>query len=211
MNSQDLKSSNESNSLRLPREFYQTDAVTLAQALIGKTLMSKTAEGTTGGIIVEAEAYMGHIDAAAHSFRASPNGRTSVMYGEGGYAYIYLIYGMHNCFNITANTPDKPEAVLIRALEPTVGIELMQKRRNMQTLKPLCNGPGKLCAAMGLSRVQYGASLCGDDEHGIWLEDTAMPAFTIEESKRINIDYAGAAKEYLWRFTMRGNGFLSRK
>jgi len=208
MNSQDSRSLNATNKQVLPRAFYQTDAVTLSRALIGKVLVSRTEEGVAKGIIVEAEAYMGHADAAAHSFRASPSGRTSIMYSEGGYAYIYLIYGMHNCFNITANSADKPEAVLIRALEPLDGIALMQKRRGMQALKPLCNGPGKLCAALDISRARYGADLCGNE---IWLEETALPPFDIAASKRINIDYAGEATDYLWRFTMVGSPYLSRK
>ena len=209
MSLQGSKSSNEKNRQKLSRAFYQTDAVALARALVGKVLVSRTDDGLASGIIVETEAYMGHVDEAAHSFKASADGRTSIMYDSGGHAYVYLIYGMHNCFNITANSADKPEAVLIRALEPLDGIELMQKRRNTQVLKQLCSGPGKLCAALGISRAQYGADLCGEM---IWLETTdEQSAFAIESSKRINIDYAGEAKDYLWRFTMKESPYLSRK
>jgi len=199
-----------SDRLMLPRTFYQADAVALAKALIGKVLVTNMeGEGITSGMIVETEAYMGKIDPAAHSFRASPDGRTNVMYGAGGFAYVYLIYGMHHCFNITANADEVPEAVLIRALSPLDGTQVMQERRHTQNIKNLCSGPGKLCAALGITKAQYGADLCGDV---VWLEEAReTSAFTIKASERINIEYAGEASDWLWRFTMEGSPYLSRK
>jgi len=209
MNSQGSRSSKASGKIVLPREFYQDSAVTLAPKLIGKVLCTDIGgKGVTKGIIVETEAYMGKADPAAHSFRASPDGRTNIMYKDGGCAYVYLIYGMHNCFNITVNNADSPEAVLIRALAPVEGIGTMQARRKTEDMKKLCSGPGKLCAALGITRAQYGANLCGDT---VWLEETDLPTFTVDASKRIGIDYAGEAAEWLWRFTMNSSPYLSRK
>ena len=210
MNSQGSKSSKVSGNDVLPRAFYQENAVVLAERLIGKRLCTDIGgSGVTKGIIVETEAYMGKADPAAHSFRAGQDGRTSIMYGEGGYAYVYLIYGMHHCFNITANTPELPEAVLIRALAPCSGVETMQARRNTTDSKKLCSGPGKLCAALGITRAQYGADLCGGE---VWLEAAEdLPPFTVAASKRINIAYAGEAKNWLWRFTVAGSPYLSQK
>ena len=127
-----------------------TDAVTLAQSLLGKVLIHETAEGVTSGIIVETEAYIGPEDRAAHTFNNRRTKRTEILFHEGGYAYIYLVYGMYNCLNVTANIAGKPECVLLRALQPIGGISLMQFRRN--SLKNLCNGPGRLCCAMGITR-----------------------------------------------------------
>ena len=103
----------------IPREFYKGDTVSIAEKLLEQILVRETPEGITKGIIVETEAYMGEIDDAAHSYRGKPGGRVNVQYGPGGFSYIYLIYGMHSCMNVVANGPGTPEAVLIRALEPT--------------------------------------------------------------------------------------------
>lgn len=114
---------------KLNRNFYLRSAEELAPALLGKILVHKTAEGVTSGIIVETEAYIGPEDKGAHSCGGVPTARTAVMFGKGGFAYVYLIYGMYSCFNVVANVKDKPEAVLIRALEPLDGVELMKMRR----------------------------------------------------------------------------------
>ena len=171
----------------------------VARELIGKKLICHTEEGTTGGIIIETEAYMGVEDAASHSYQNRRTKRTEAMFSDGGHAYIYLIYGMYLCFNVSANLKDVPEAVLIRALNPTDGIELMQHRRQKQALKELCSGPGKLTRAMGISMEHYNIDLCGDE---LYIETTnLMPE--IETSKRINIDYADEAANYPWRFILK--------
>ncbi len=193
----------------ITREFYQRDAVTVARDLLGLTLVHETKEGITKGIIVETEAYMGLKDPAAHSYKSSPSGRTNVQYGEGGYAYIYLIYGMYYCLNIVTNEVNIPEVVLLRALEPAEGIELMKKRRGTDKILNLCSGPGKLCSAMGITKDNYGMDLCRNQ---LYLEKAAnYKKNKIVASKRINIDYAGEAKDYLWRFTMKDNKYISAK
>jgi DNA-3-methyladenine glycosylase len=195
--------------MKIARDFYLRDAVTVARELLGLTLVHETEEGTVKGIIVETEAYMGTKDAAAHSYKSSPSGRTNVQYGIGGHAYIYLIYGMYYCMNIVTNGVDMPEVVLLRALEPTEGLDLMKERRGTDKVLNLCSGPGKLCKAMGIDKNNYGMDLCGDR---LYLEDTKYPLDNgIVASKRINIDYAGEAREYLWRFTLKDNKYVSVK
>lgn len=196
---------------KLGRKFYERDGITVAKELIGKVLVHETKDGTVKGRIVETEAYMGEHDAAAHSYkRRSPGGRTNIQYGEGGHAYIYLIYGMYCCFNVVANGRDIPECVLIRALEPIEGIDQMEKRRGTDKRKNLCSGPGKLCQAMAIDRTCYGEDLCGDVLYIEEWED-AFSQPVIEASPRINIDYAKEAAEYPWRFTEKDNGYLSVK
>ena len=192
--------------MKLEREFYLRDGLTVARELIGKKLVTNLPEGTAGGIIVEAEAYMGKLDAAAHSYRGETE-RTKIFFGAGGFAYVYLIYGMYLCTNVVANVAGVPEAVLIRALEPTDGIELMRRRRGKQNLRELCSGPGKLSQALGVTKNFYGADLCGEE---IFIETTDFQA-EVAATKRINIDYAGAAANYPWRFVAAGNKFLSVK
>lgn len=195
--------------MKLSREFYSQNGIELAKALLGKVLVHESEEGITKAIIVETESYMGVIDAAAHSYKNKKDGRCNVQYNEGGYAYIYLIYGMYNCMNIVANKENIPEVALLRALEPLEGIELMEQRRKNAKYKMLLNGPGKLCQGMGITKEHYGLDLCNSK---LYLEEPVSPRdFEIEASKRINIDYAGEAKDYLWRFTMKNNPYISVK
>lgn len=119
---------------KLEREFYIVDTLRIARELIGCTLVSISGEGTTAGRIVEAEAYLGKADSAAHAFRGRVDGRTEVLYRQGGYAYVFLIYGMYSCFNVSTGPEGVPECVLIRALEPLEGIELMRSRRGRKSL-----------------------------------------------------------------------------
>ena len=192
--------------MKLTREFYLRDGLTVARELIGKKLVTRLPEGVTSGIIVETEAYMGTIDAAAHSYRGKTE-RTKIFFGAGGFVYVYLIYGMYLCTNVVANAADVPEAVLIRALEPVDGVELMKLRRGKNNLRELCSGPGKLSQALGVTKNFYGADLCGEE---IFIETTDFQA-TVAATKRINVDYAGAAADYPWRFVAAGNPFLSVK
>lgn len=195
--------------MKLSREFYLTDGITLARNLIGKVLVHESFEGVTKGIIVETEAYMGEIDDAAHSYKGKKDGRTNIQYDEGGFAYIYLIYGMHYCMNIVANRPNKAEAVLIRALEPIEGLDIMMIRRKMDKLHNLCNGPGKLCQAMDIHKGHYGIDLCGPV---LYLEELeGMKNTEVIASKRINIDYAEKSKDNLWRFTKEDSRYISVK
>ena len=195
---------------KLDREFYQYDAVKTAEKLIGKILVHKTPFGLLKGRIVETEAYRGPFDKAAHSYNnKGKDTRTAVQYKEGGYAYVYLIYGMYYCFNITTAPNDCPECVLVRALEPVEGIEIMKKLRKTDNIKNLCSGPGKLCMAMGIDKTLYGKDLCSDD---FYLEtDGDLSEEMIEKSKRINIDYAEEAVDFLWRFTLKDSKYVSVK
>jgi DNA-3-methyladenine glycosylase len=185
------------------------DAVSVARDLLGKKLVS----GETSGLIVETEAYAGSGDAACHSYkRSGPTGghRTNVMFGPGGYAYVYLIYGVYNCFNVVANTPGKPEAVLIRALEPREGTSIMEERRKTRDVKKLCGGPGRLCIALGITRAHYGMDLCSPGELYI-AEGEPVSESRILATPRINVDYAGEAALLPYRFILRDSGFLSKK
>ena len=193
--------------MKLPREFYLRDGLTVARELIGKKLVTNLPEGLTSGIIVETEAYMGAIDAAAHSYRGKTE-RTKIFYGAGGFVYVYLIYGMHICTNVVANVENVPEAVLIRALEPIDGVELMKLRRGKKNLRDLCSGAGKLSQALGITKNFYGADLCGEE---IFIETVENFSAEVTSTKRINVDYAGEAANYLWRFIAAGSNFLSVK
>ena len=187
------------------REFYLKSGLEVARDLIGKKLVHNSAEGLTSGIIVETEAYMGAIDAAAHSYKGLTD-RTKIQFGVGGYAYVYLIYGMYTCMNVVVNVENIPECVLIRALQPIEGIELMKIRRKKNNLRDLCSGPGKLTQAMGITKNHYGIDLCGEE---IFIEEVENFTPDITATKRINIDYAGDAANYLWRFILTDNKFLS--
>ena len=191
---------------KLNRDFYSHDACCVAEKLIGKVLVHDSHDGLTSGIIVEAEAYRGPEDKAAHSYAGKRTSRTEIMYHEGGLAYVYLIYGMYYCFNVTASYPGKPEAVLIRAIEPLEGIELMIQRRKISDVRNLCNGPGKLCSAMGITREHYGIDLCGDE---LYITE-GVKDFRVKTSERVNIDYAEECRKFLWRYFADGNKFVSR-
>ena len=193
---------------KLNRKFYLKSADELALALLGKILVHKTAEGVSSGIIVETEAYIGPDDKGAHSCGGVPTPRTAVMYGQGGFAYVYLIYGMYSCFNVVATVKDKPEAVLIRALEPLDGIELMKNRRATDKLENLCSGSGKLCSALGITRDLSGADLCKSEL--FILDKPALAETEIAVSPRINIDYAEEYRDVLWRYFVKGNKFVSK-
>lgn len=201
-------------SLKLPREFYNRDAHDVAKELLGKVLVCNTPEGVVKGRIVEVEVYKGteeSMDHACHAFPMKRTNRTEVMFGEGGHAYIYLIYGMYSCLNIVCNAENIPECVLIRALEPVEGIDIMKKRRRQEKVYALCSGPGKLCQAMALTREQNGMDLCGDELYVEEMCENSGGDLKIASSKRINIDYAKEAMDFLWRYTIEGNPYLSIK
>lgn len=193
--------------MKLSREFYRQDGLTVARELVGKKIVTRSVDGVTSGIIVETEAYMGKVDAAAHSYRGKTE-RTKIFFGDGGFVYVYLIYGRNLCTNVVCNVAEIPEAVLIRALEPVDGVELMIRRRGRKNLRELCSGPGKLSQALGVTKNFYGADLCGDE---IFIETAENFHANIISTPRINVNYAGAAANYLWRFVAAGNNFVSVK
>ena len=189
----------------LGEDFYRRDAIEVAQELIGCRLVRETAGGKISGIIVETEAYKGRIDDAAHSYKGKTE-RVKVLFGEKGRAYVYLIYGMYCCLNVSAGPEGEPECVLIRALEPEAGIKLMEQNRRTDKRKNLCSGPGKLCMAMGITREQNGADMTVTGE--LYIE-TGRGA-DVHASKRIGIDYAEKCRDKLWRFTEMDSIYVSK-
>lgn len=196
----------------LPRAFYQQDTIKVSKDLLGKILVHESSQGKTAGRIVETEAYRGPEDKAAHSSGGRRTARNEVMFGEKGHAYIYFIYGMYYCFNVTAgHVPGKPEAVLIRALEPVAGQDIMAKRRGARQTKTvnLTNGPSKLCMAMDISKSQNKTDLTSPP---LYIKDALpVPKEDIVETTRIGVDYAGEWKNRPWRFYIKRNIFVSAK
>ncbi|WP_313182450.1 DNA-3-methyladenine glycosylase [Lacrimispora sp.] len=194
---------------KLDREFYNRDSVLVARELLGKVLVHEIEGQRLAVKIIEAEAYMGVEDKAAHSYGGKRTPRVEIMYGDPGYAYMFLIYGMYCCFNVVTREKGTPQAVLIRAAEPLEGFQWMAQQRygkpyeelSKSQLKGFTNGPGKLCKALSLDRSHNGIDLCGDQ---IYLEEGTGENFHIIATKRVGIDYAEEAKDYLWRFYIEG-------
>jgi DNA-3-methyladenine glycosylase len=192
--------------LKLPRSFYEQSTIVVAKQLLGKYLVRRNRDGITVGRIVETEAYIGPKDLACHASRGRTQ-RTEVMFGPAGHAYVYFIYGVHYMLNLVTEKADHPAAVLIRALEPTAGIELMERRRGTEKRRNLCSGPGKLCQAFAIDRSLNAADLCGEIIH---VEDRGEPIPKSIAKPRIGVDYAGKWKDKPLRFLVRGNEFISR-
>ncbi len=195
----------------LKREFYIRDSVVVAKELLGKILVNETSEGITAGKIVETEAYKGPEDQASHSYGNKRTPRTETMFGPKGHAYIYLIYGLYCCFNVTSGAViGKPEATLIRAVEPLKGLDLMMKRRGPTgQRKNIASGPGRLCIAMGISKTHNGIDVC---KPPFYIEDNSMvDSANIVETSRIGVDYAADWKDMPWRFYIKNNPFVSVK
>ena len=207
----DLPNDKKSKPSKLPREFYtRSNVLTIARDLLGKLLVVPAADGKhVSGIIVEAEAYRGPKDRASHAYGGRRTQRTETMYGVGGTAYIFFVYGMYNQFNVVTNTVDIPHAILIRALEPVEGIDLMKQRRHGHGERNLTNGPGKLCIALGIDRTFDSADLLGNK---VWIEEgERIPRTRIASGPRVGIDYAEEWVNKPWRFWIRNNPFVSRK
>ncbi|MDQ3073802.1 MAG: DNA-3-methyladenine glycosylase [Bacteroidota bacterium] len=197
---------------KLPKSFYLgDDVVGLSKALLGKFLVTYIeGEGRTSGMIVETEAYAGAIDKASHAYGNRMTPRTEVMYREGGIAYIYLIYGFHYMFNVISNVKGTPHAILVRAVEPAEGVEIMLRRRNMQEpLAKLSAGPGLVCKALGIDKSHNGLSLRGND---IFIEDRGIivPEAKIIASPRVGIAYAAEHVALPWRFRVKDSAWTSR-
>lgn len=227
---------------RLPREFFMTDALVLAQALLGKIMVHRTPYGTVRGIITETEAYMGVEDKGSHTYMGRRTERTEPMFHIGGTSYVYFIYGMYNCMNITAGEAEIPQAALIRAVEPAdeASREIMEKLRAEKlsrrkkapeyagaqsagmpdrdakeqpvqgkgaqlpssVRKHLADGPGKLCIAMDITKKDNDVDMA-ESEDFFLTEGIEVEQAQIEKGKRIGIDYAEEAADYLWRFTLK--------
>ena len=194
--------------MKLSKLFYDRDTCQVAQDLLGKYLV-RVQNGIPLVVrIQETEAYVGPMDKACHAYNYRRTARTETLFAPPGTAYIYLIYGMHSCVNVVANVPGKPEAVLIRALMPDRGLEQMYVRRpKAKKDLQLCSGPGKLCAALDITRAQYGLDLTGDE---LWIEDRAETP-EIQASPRIGVEYAKECGGKPWRFTLAGSPWVSVK
>jgi DNA-3-methyladenine glycosylase len=188
----------------LPRKFYNRSTLKVAKELLGKYLVVPKNGEKLSGKIVETEAYIGLNDPASHAYRGMTE-RNKVMFGNPGYAYVYLTYGMYHCLNFVTERNGYPAAVLIRALEPEQGIETMQQRRKKEKFEDLTNGPGKLCLAMGIDRSLCGADLCSEV---IYVEDRGESTGKIVSTNRIGVD---EGKEKKWRFYIKESGLVSRK
>jgi DNA-3-methyladenine glycosylase len=194
------------STLKLPRSFYERSTIVVAKQLLGKYLVRQHPKGNTVGRIVETEAYVGPQDLACHAAKGR-TARTEVMFGPPGHAYVYFIYGFYNMLNLVTEAKDYPAAVLIRAVEPVQGIELMQNRRRSSALRSLASGPGKLCQAFGIDRSLNGADLCGGV---LFVQDSGDPVPKFLAKPRIGVDYAGKWKDKPYRFLVRGNEFVSK-
>ena len=189
--------------------FSGTDVVQIARDMLGMELFSQTSEGITSGFIVETEAYAGITDKASHAWNGRRTARTEIMYAQGGTIYVYLCYGIHSLFNVVTNKIDIPDAVLVRAIKPVTGIELMLKRLKKDRLKAtILYGPGNVTKALGIHFSQSGMILGKSDSNGnkIWLEQGLSPIYPTETAvgKRIGVDYAGEDALRPYRFTWKG-------
>jgi len=190
----------------LPRRFYKRETLTVAEELLGKQLVRYTNNTRLVGKIVEVEAYRGGDDPGSHAYRGMTP-RNRLMFGKGGFAYVYFTYGMHYCFNVVTERENVPGAVLVRALEPLSGIETMRKNRGNKNVLNLTSGPAKLTEAMSITKKQNGLDLTGSKELFI-CEPEVKENFEVVSTKRIGIK-VGVDKP--WRFYIKNDSFVSRK
>ena len=203
---------------KLSRDFYSRDTVEVARDVLGKYLVRNRNGELLVGRLTEAEAYVGRMDKACHAYGYHRTARNAVMFGPPGHAYIYFIYGMYHCLNLVTEPEGEPSAVLIRGMQPVYGLESMSLLRYGKSLDELTssqkrnfgNGPGKLCRALDLTREQNGLDLLGDE---LFLcseipELGLPPSGPLEicSGPRIGIDYAEEARDFPWRFYLKGSG-----
>ena len=193
---------------RLDRTFFVRDTLRVARELLGQRLVRAWAGQRIAGRIVEAEAYIGQDDAACHASRGR-TARNAVMFGPAGHAYVYLIYGMHYCFNIVTEVDGFAAAVLVRALQPIESLEVMRSRRPGRSDGELTNGPAKLCSALVIDRALNGADLVTGDE--LWVEeDDPVPEAWVSTGVRVGVRGDTRALTVPWRFWVRDNPYVSR-
>lgn len=193
--------------MKLLHSFYEQSTVDVAKQLLGKYLVRRHPDGDSVGRIVETEAYVGPQDLACHAAKGRTK-RTEVMYGPAGHAYVYFIYGFYNMLNLVTEAKDHPAAVLVRAVEPVAGIEIMKRRRDSDELRDLASGPGKLCQAFAIDRSLNGADACGKI---LYVEDRGESAPKIVATARIGVNYAGPWKDKPLRFVVRHSEFVSKR
>ena len=194
----------------LPRSFYLRPTLRVARDLLGGILVLDAPEGRAAGMIVEVEAYLGIRDRAAHTFGGRRTTRNETMWGEPGRAYVYFTYGMHHCVNVTAREAGRPEAVLLRALVPLEGLDLMRARRGVDADVPaarLARGPGNLCRAMGITRALDGEALSGP--RLLLVRGRAFRSDEVARGPRIGVAYAGDDVARPWRLWIRSEPAVS--
>lgn len=193
--------------MKLPRDFYLQDTVTVARELLGCVLWRKRGRQLLGARLVETEAYLGANDMASHARKGLRSARNQSMYLDGGHAYVYFTYGMHWCMNVVTQDSDIAEAVLLRAAEPVKGIEVMRERRpKAKRDVDLMNGPGKLCAALEIDKALDGEPLDGSR---LYLTSRDIEIGEIGVSPRIGVEGAVGAAHWPLRFFLRGNRYVS--
>lgn len=191
--------------------FTRKNTLSIARDLLGKLLVIPDPETgeRVSGMIVETEAYLGVVDKAAHSYGGRRTERNEITYAEGGCVYVFFVYGMYYQLNLVTGAADDPHVVLIRAVEPVEGIELMRQRRGEMKDANLTSGPGKLCIAFGITREMNAEDLIEGER--IWVEDHGkVKAQEIENGPRVGIDYAEEFAHEPWRFWVRDNPFVSK-
>ena len=201
----------------IDKEFYNRSAIDVANDLLGKVLVREVDGRILKGKIVETESYIGAIDKARHAYNGRRTKRTEILYSDCGVAYVYFIYGLYHCFNVVTNEKDVAEAVLIRAIEPLNEFDYISQVRykkqfkelSKTQIKNLTNGPSKLCLAYLIDKDLNGDKLY--EQGKIYLEESEENDFEIVKTKRIGIDYAEEAKDFLWRFYIKDNDFVSKK
>ncbi|WP_264536631.1 DNA-3-methyladenine glycosylase [Flavobacterium sp. N1736] len=190
--------------------YLNQDVIFLAKDLLGKVLYTQIDGEITAGIIVETEAYFGVQDKASHAYGGRRTNRTETLYNQGGISYVYLCYGIHNLFNIVSSVEGEPHAVLIRAIEPLVGKDIMEFRRNMSATKPaISSGPGSAAKALGIDRSFNEKDLTGEE---IWVEDHGIkyPEDAIVALPRVGVAYAQEDALLPWRFFVKDNKYVSK-
>lgn len=195
---------------KLPLQFYQQeDVVSVAKQLLGKILYTNVDGIITGGIITETEAYDGVVDKACHAYGGRNTNRTATMFLDGGVTYVYLCYGIHHLLNVVSGKEGNAQAVLIRAIEPTIGIEAMMERRKMEKLAPrITAGPGALAQALGIDKYLNAKNLLADE---IWIEDgNSYQDEEIVATTRIGVAYAQEHALWPFRFYIRENKYVSK-
>lgn len=197
--------------MKLPLSYYSNqDVLFLAQDLLGKILFTDINDEVTAGIIVETEAYFGVLDKASHAYGGRRTNRTETLYSHGGVSYVYLCYGIHHLFNVVTSVKDEPHAVLIRAVEPLIGKDIMELRRNMSAGKAaISSGPGSAAKALGIDQSFNKKDLDGNE---IWIEDHDIryPSDDIIKAPRIGVAYAQEDALLPWRFFVKGNKYVSK-
>ena len=197
---------------RLPFGFYSTeDTISAAKQILGKLLVVPAESGDrVSGMIVEVEAYCGVTDRGAHSYGGRRTARNEVTYGLGGHAYVFFVYGMYFQLNVVLGPVEHPHVLLIRAVEPVEGVDIMRARRGEMKDTNLTSGPGKLCIALGIDRSFNGEDLVEGSR--MWIEEhSSFAEDEIAIGKRIGIDYAGEDADLPWRFWVNESRFVSRR